>query len=197
MASKAKIRILLKRNYREMILVFTAFSLMALAAYFSIGRILKSRLWDRAEEMTFTAEANVRAGLSEAETLLLNSYHIVQSMIERNAAQEEILEYLTDTTEWMRKRNQGILNFIGIYGFINWEFYDSIGFNPDKSYIPQTRPWYHTALRSGNAVAYTTPYTDARTGDTVISAVKNIVLEDGRMAGILRSFRHCFFHPHI
>jgi methyl-accepting chemotaxis protein len=36
-----------------------------------------------------------------------------------------------------------------------------------------------------NAVAYTTPYTDLRTGDTVISAVKNIDLEDGAIAGIL------------
>jgi hypothetical protein len=182
---KIKIGVLLKRNYRDLIIVFLTFFIMALAAYFSIGRILKTRLWARADEMVSTAEANVRAGLSEAETILLNSYHIVKGMIEQNASKEEILKYLTDTTDWMRERNSGLITFDGLFGYINWEFYDSISFNPDETFIPQTRPWYHTALRAGNTAAYTAPYTDARTGDTVISAVKNIDLKNGETAGIL------------
>jgi len=176
---------ILRHNLREIIFVILAFAVMAGAAYFSVGNILRDRLLDRAKEMIFAAEANIRAGLSEAETILLNANYIVQGMIERNATQQEIIDYLTNTTEWMRQREQGLISYYGIYGFINEEFYDSMGLNPGDDYKPQSRPWYQTAAHSGSSVAYTTPYIDWRTGDTVVSAVKNIFNDDERIVGIL------------
>ena len=175
----------LRQNYREIIFVFLAFALMVMAANFTVGRILRDRLLDRAEEMISAAEANVRAGLSEAETVLLNSHHIVQGMIEQNASQQEVLDYLIATTEWVRQRDQGLLEFYGIYGYIYGEFYDSIGLNPGSDFVPQTRPWYQTAVRSGTTVGYTMPYSDLRTGDTIVSAVRNIDVQNGGMVGIL------------
>jgi signal transduction histidine kinase/CheY-like chemotaxis protein len=175
-----------RRNYREIIFVFAAFVLMTLSAYFFIGRILQEHLLRGAEEIMYTAGANVRAGLSEAETTLLNSYYIVQGMMEHDADRQEILDYLSTTTEWMRRRAQGgLLSFYGIYGYINGEMYDSIGLSPDSSYVPQRRPWYQTAVRSGATVAYTAPYEDQRTGKIVVSAVQNINGKNGDMVGIL------------
>jgi signal transduction histidine kinase/ActR/RegA family two-component response regulator/HPt (histidine-containing phosphotransfer) domain-containing protein len=175
-----------RRNYREIIFVFMAFALLTLSAYFFIGRILEEHLLRGAEEIMYSAGANVRAGLSEAETTLLNSYYIVQGMMERNAGKEEILDYLNTTTEWMRRRAQGgLLSFYGIYGYINGEMYDSIGITPDGNYVPQRRPWYQTAVRSGNIVAYTAPYADLRSGEIVVSAVRNIIGKDGEVVGIL------------
>ncbi|MDR2717484.1 MAG: response regulator [Treponema sp.] len=175
----------IRQNYRELIFIFVAFALMALVGYFFIGRILRNRLLTGAEDMIYTAEANIRVGLSEAETTLINSYYVVENMVERNASRQEILDYLTMTTEWMRRREQGLLGYYGIYGFINGEFYDSMGLNASGDYIPQRRPWYQTAIRSGRNVAYTAPYEDVRTGDTIISAVRNIDIKDGAIAGIL------------
>ena len=174
-----------RHNYLQLLFVFTAFALMALAAYYSIGNILRGRLLSGAQELLTTAEANVKAGLSETETTLLNSYYIVQGMLERNASRQEILNYLTVTTDWMRLGNRGLVDFYGIYGYINGEFYDSIGMNPGDDYIPQRRPWYQTAVRSGTNVAYTTPYRDWHTSDTVVSAVRNIDLKNGDLTGIL------------
>jgi signal transduction histidine kinase/CheY-like chemotaxis protein len=181
---KIKAGQILRRNYREIIFVFAAFALMAFFAYFFIGRMFRNNLYHRAEEIILTAGANVRAGLSEAETTLLNSYYIVQAMLERNAPKQEIFDYLLATTEWMRRQDQGLLGFYGIYGYINGEFYDSIGLNPGSDYIPQRRPWYQTAVRSGNVVAYTMPYTDTRTGNIIISAVRNVDVQ-GDIAGLL------------
>jgi len=175
----------LRHNYRELIFVFAAFALMAMVGYFFIGHILRKRLLTGAEEMLYTAEANIRAGLSEAETALINSYYVIESMEELNASKQDILEYLTLTTEWMRRREQGLLDYYGIYGFINGEFYDSMGFNASSDYIPQKQLWYQTAIRSGRNIAYTTPYEDARTGDIIISAVRNIDIKKGDISGIL------------
>jgi len=176
---------ILRRNYRELIFVFAAFALMAMVGYFTIGNILRNRLYAGAEDMLYTAEANIRAGLSEAETALINSYYVIENMVELNASQQDILEYLTITTEWMRRRDQGLLDYYGIYGFINGEFYDSMGFNLSSDYSPQRRPWYQTAIQSGRAIAYTPPYEDVRTGETIISAVRNIDIKNGEISGIL------------
>jgi signal transduction histidine kinase/CheY-like chemotaxis protein len=185
MAKKTIIGRTLRQNYRELIFVFAAFALMAMVGYFSIGNILRNRMLSGAQDMLYTAEANIRAGLSEAETALINSYYVIDSMVELNAAKQDILNYLTITTDWMRRREQGLLDYYGIYGFIDGELFDSLGFNASNDFVPQRRPWYQTALQSGRAITYTAPYLDAFTGETIISAVRNIDLKNGSMSGIL------------
>ncbi|MCL2237933.1 MAG: ATP-binding protein, partial [Treponema sp.] len=177
--------VILKRNFREVGFVFLAFALMTAAAFFSVGDILRSRLLDRAEEMISTAEANVKAGLFEAQTILQNNYHFIQGMMNQNASEREILDYLTNTTAWMRQREDGLLSYNGIYAYLNDKFVDSIQLNPGSDYMPQARPWYQTAVRSGVSVNYTTPYVDWLTGETVVSVVRNIFDSENRIIGIL------------
>lgn len=174
-----------RNNYLQLIFVFVAFALMTIASFLFIGRILQNRLSSEANGILFSAESNVRASLSEAETTLLNSYYIIQDMVEKNAKREEIIDYLTRTNEWIRKRDQGLMVYDGIFGYINGEFYDSVGLKAGSDYIPQTRPWYQTGIRSGKSVAYTVPYRDWRNGNTIMSAVRSIDLKNGDMVGIL------------
>ena len=108
----------LHNNSLQFVFIFVAFTLMVVVSYFSIGAILRTQLFIGAEELLSAAEANVKAGLSETETTLLNSCYIVQSMIERNDTRQEILDYLINTTEWMRRRDQGVIGFYGVYGYI-------------------------------------------------------------------------------
>ncbi|MDR0453306.1 MAG: response regulator [Deferribacteraceae bacterium] len=183
--NKNKLSMALRRNYRELIFVIAAFAIMALAAYLFIGHILRYRLLAGAEAILTSVEANAKAGLSEAETTLLNSCYILEGMLYRNASKQEILDYLIFTTEWMRRKDQGLFGFYGIYGYINGEFYDGIGFSPDSDFIPQKRPWYQTAIRSGSSVAYTAPYKDSLSGQTVISSVRTIDNADGSKAGVI------------
>ena len=185
MPKKITTQKLLRYNYREITIVFAAFAFMALSAYFFIGRILHDRLLNGAETLFSSAEANVRSGLVEVETTLLNSVNTVQDMVRRDASKQEILDYLINTTEWIRAQEMRLFGINGVYAYINGEYYDGIGLNPDDDFIPQRRPWYQTAVRSGDAIAYTAPYEDPRTGETVISAVRTISGNDGYMAGII------------
>ncbi|MCL2042757.1 MAG: ATP-binding protein [Treponema sp.] len=171
-------------KYLQLLFVFAAFALMAGAAYLFNSRMLRNHLLNGAQELLLSAEANVKAALSETEVTLLNSYYIVQGMLERDASKQEILDYFIITTGWMQHRDAGLIDFYGIYGFIYGEFYDGIGMNPGEDYIPQTRPWYQTAIRSGTHVAYTAPYIDWHTGDTIVSAVRNIFINNSPV-GIL------------
>jgi signal transduction histidine kinase/CheY-like chemotaxis protein len=175
----------IKKNYYQLIMVFTAFLLMILMGSFFVGHILRTRLQAGAEEALFAAEGNIKAGLAEAEVALLNSYYVVRFMIDQRASQEEILAYLTGATGWMRQRTEGLMSLYGIHGYIRGEFIDSIGLSPGRDYIPQQQPWYQAAVRSGNKVVYTIPYQDTRTGKLIISAVRNIDNQEGEIYGIL------------
>ncbi|MDR0998028.1 MAG: response regulator [Treponema sp.] len=176
---------IIKKNFPQLAMVFTAFLLMILMGSFFVGRILRNRLQAGAEEALFAAEGNIKAGLAEAEVTLLNSYYEVRTMIGQGASQEDILAYLTSATGWMRQRNEGLMGFHGIHGYIRGEFIDSRGLNPGRDYIPQQQPWYQAAVRSGNKVVYTVPYQDSSTGKPIISVVRNIDNREGEIYGIL------------
>jgi signal transduction histidine kinase/HPt (histidine-containing phosphotransfer) domain-containing protein/ActR/RegA family two-component response regulator len=179
-------RDVIKKNYHQILFIFAAFFVMVLVSYVFVSGIVRNRLFTNADENLFIAESKIRATFSEAETSLNASFHRILAMLERNASQEEIREYLSSTTAWMRQTHRGLMGFYGIYGYIRGDFMDSMGLTPGKDYIPQTRPWYQAAARSGGApVAYTTPYFDVRTGHTIISAVKNVLDPQGTFYGIL------------
>jgi signal transduction histidine kinase/CheY-like chemotaxis protein len=179
------LKVLIKRNILQLIYIFVAFFLMVLLGSVLVNRILRSRLLEGAESALLTAESNIKSGLAEAEITLLNSYHVVSTMIRDGATQEEIKLYLSSTSEWMRQREEGLFDFSGIYGYIRGEFIDGINLNPDSNYIPQMRPWFQTAVRSGSALAFTRPYRDERSGETKISAVHSLEAPDGTFYGVL------------
>ncbi|GHV71165.1 hypothetical protein AGMMS49928_21800 [Spirochaetia bacterium] len=182
------------RRYLPLLLVFGAFFLMVLTGYLFIQDILQDKLRESANHALSAVEERVASAFAEADVSMLNAYHTVRGMISSGASQEDLLRYLTATTAWMRgwkeggsaeRENSNPLLLYGIYGYIRGEFIDAIGLNPGSDYIPQRRPWYHTAVRNAGKTSYTTPYTDASTGDTIISAVRNIENDKGGIDGIL------------
>ncbi|AEF85698.1 sensor protein GacS [Treponema primitia ZAS-2] len=182
---KSKTGRVIRKSYPLFVFVFITFILMILVGGLFVSNILRKRLREDAETVLFTAEANINAALSEVESILLNSQYIIVNMIEQGSSQEEILAYLQETTAWMRQREGGLLKIYGIYGYIRGELIDSMGVNPDETYIPQRRPWYQTAVRSGTKTSYTAPYEDWANGNTIISVVRNIDGPNGNMHGIL------------
>ncbi|GHU39524.1 hypothetical protein FACS1894190_04590 [Spirochaetia bacterium] len=135
-------------------------------------------------------EGRIGEAFAEADALLLNNYYAVADMIKSGASQEDLLVYLRNTSARMIRREEEAgraraLYIYGIYGYIRGEFIDGIGLNPTGDFISQRRPWYQTAVRNPGKTAYTAPYADALTGDSIISAVRNIENGEGGIDGIL------------
>jgi signal transduction histidine kinase/CheY-like chemotaxis protein len=178
----------IKINYSQLIFVFAAFLLMVLVSYISLSAIVRRHLTRGVESALSLAEANIKTGLSETEATMNNLTHIVQNMLDGGASQDGLTEYLVNSTRWMRRENSWLFGFYGAYGYIRGEFIDGIGLNPTEDYIPQTRPWFDAAVRnSGDSavIAYTEPYIDARTGEVVITAVRNVYGNSGEYYGII------------
>ncbi|GHV39179.1 hypothetical protein AGMMS49546_10810 [Spirochaetia bacterium] len=179
-----------QRSYFQLLLVFGAFFLMVLTGYLFVRNILWNRLRESALHELSAVEGRIGEAFVEADALLLSNYYAVTDMIKAGASQEDLLVYLSNTSAWMTRREEEdgrarALHIYGIYGYIRGEFIDSIGLNPGSDFIPQRRPWYQTAVRNPGKTAYTAPYTDALTGDSIISAVRNIENGEGGVDGIL------------
>jgi hypothetical protein len=173
------------RNYTPLLLVFGAFLVMVLASYLFIRRVLWNRLLESAGRALFATEERIRSSFAEAEFSLINTCRSVQEMVDAGAPQEELLLYLEDITAWLRQQEEGELRLFGVYGYVRGAFVDSMGLKPGQDYIPQQRPWYQAAVRSGGKTAYTAPYVDARTGEIIVSAVRNLTNSRGNIDGIL------------
>lgn len=113
--------------------------------------------------------------LNKSMDVLWVTADTVNYMMENGASSEEILQYLTAEAE--HETQQIDENFTGIYGYINGEYLDGIGWVPPEDYDPKTRDWYIAAKEAGGKATIVAPYLDAQT-NTVMFSVSQM-LSDG------------------
>ena len=105
--------------------------------------------------------------------------HVVDGMINEGRTNEEILEYLTAESESIKVSID--MDYTGIYGWINGEYLDGVGWVPDDDYVPTERPWYTEAAADGgdevDHVTFVSPYLDEQTGTVLTTMAKE--LSDG------------------
>lgn len=118
----------------------------------------------------------------EVETTMIQNYlnkgldvlwvtaDTVDNMINTGRTNEEILNYLT--TEAEHEKEQVDENFTGIYGYINGEYLDGIGWEPPEGYDPKSRDWYVAAIKANGQTTLVPPYLDAQTNTIMISVSK-------------------------
>ena len=105
--------------------------------------------------------------------------HVVDGMINEGRTNEEILEYLTAESESIKVSID--MDYTGIYGWINGEYLDGVGWVPDDDYVPTERPWYTETAADGSDevdhVTFVSPYLDEQTGTVLTTMAKE--LSDG------------------
>lgn len=99
----------------------------------------------------------------------------INKMQKDNKTSEEILKYLQEESELYTEEIDK--NFTGLYGYINGEYLDGVGYVPEKGYIPQDRPWYKEAYKEGGKIVFVEPYLDVQTNKIMMSISR--LLDDG------------------
>lgn len=159
---------------------------MALVGGLSVGLVVRQRLIRGLDEAMLTAEANVAANLAGAEAALSSALGTLRDRLDEGASNAAILADLKKLTDWMRGDDYYGSRLLGIYGYLRGEFIDGFGLNPGPGYIPQTQPWFDSAVRSqGGKTAYTEPYADSQIGRIVMSAVREVRGRSGAYYGFL------------
>ena len=104
--------------------------------------------------------------------VIKHSAYTIDKMILEGDSQEEILEFLTDETVAVAETL--ITDSNGIYGYINGEYLDGLGWVPDEDYDPTERPWYLEAMAGNGEVVIADPYLDELTGSVMLSFAKTL-----------------------
>lgn len=113
--------------------------------------------------------------LNKSMDVLWVTADTVNYMMENGSSSEEILQYLTAEAEHETKEIDE--NFTGIYGYINGEYLDGIGWVPPEDYDPTQRDWYIAAKEANGRATIVPPYLDAQT-NTIMFSVSQL-LSDG------------------
>lgn len=114
--------------------------------------------------------------LNKSMDVLWVTADTVNYMMDNGASSKEILEYLTAEAEHQSKEVDE--NFTGVYGYINGEYLDGIGWVPPEGYEPTEREWYIAAKEAGGKATIVQPYLDAQT-NTIMFSVSQL-LSDGK-----------------
>ncbi|MDR1036257.1 MAG: response regulator [Deltaproteobacteria bacterium] len=174
----------LKANAVKIIMVYAAFTLMAVTSYLALGTVVNRNILQNLEESMVSTEAYIRLGFAEPEAALALAADQVETLLNGGASVQEVTSYLEDATLLLRDRSRWLLGLNGIYAYLDGALVDSMGYLPDESFVPETRPWFDAAVNGGvREVAYTEPYVDAGKGTMVISMVRAVTDAAGTRRG--------------
>ena len=101
--------------------------------------------------------------------------HVVDEMIQEGKPTSEIMDYLTAESLSIKKSID--MDYTGLYGWINGEYCDGVGWVPDEDYVPTERPWYTETVADDSEVTFVRPYLDDQTGTVLTTMAKQ--LSDG------------------
>lgn len=101
--------------------------------------------------------------------------HVVDEMVQEGKPTSEILDYLVAESLSIKKSID--MDYTGLYGWINGEYCDGVGWVPDEDYVPTERPWYTETIADESEVTFVRPYLDDHTGTVLTTMAEQ--LSDG------------------
>jgi len=153
-------------------------------------RIVRTNLLRNAQSVLDYVESQIKSDLLEASTILDEFTQSIQSLIIRGDDAAKLTAFNTDISNHLILENSGIYSTNGPYGYIEISpegsfFFNGIGWKPPDDWKPPERPWYKAAIEADNKIAYTIPYADTVTGETVFTYSHCIFNRDKNHIGVV------------
>ena len=172
----------MKRSRSSLVITLgVTFILMTLLVVFTarvIFRTAFSAVQELGDNKATAVTADLENYLDTAKSVLWLAADTVDHMVAKGATDKEIVEYIT--RESSNTEQQFDESYTGIYGVINGNYVDGVGWVPPDDYDPTQRDWYKTAVGGKGDVVIVSPYVDAQTGNVIISVGR--ALEDNNNA---------------
>lgn len=138
------------------------------------------RYYDTEKEvLRLQGELNAKESAMEYDRCLLTRANIVtmvgctvDDMITSGIPNDRIKEYLVEQSNIVIETLDPTST--GLYGWINKEYLDGVGWVPDADYVPTERPWYVQTLESDKQITFVEPYLDMQT-KTVMMTVSELM----------------------
>ena len=164
----------MKNNLKTLLLTLSAtFVLMALLITYTSRLMYESsysHVYELGNDRAAAITADVENYLETARSVLWVAADTVDHMVSNGATYDEIVEYIT--RESANTASQFDETYTGIYGYINGQYVDGVGWTPPEDYDPTARDWYIDTSAAQGKTLIVSPYVDAETGNVIISVCK-------------------------
>lgn len=164
----------MKNNLKTLLLTLSAtFVLMALLITYTSRQMYESsysHVYELGNDRAAAITADVENYLETARSVLWVAADTVDHMVSKGATYNEIVEYIT--RESANTASQFDETYTGIYGYINGQYVDGVGWTPPEDYDPTARDWYIDTSAAQGKTLIVSPYVDAETGNVIISVCK-------------------------
>ena len=164
----------MKNNLKTLLLTLSAtFVLMALLITYTSRLMYESsysHVYELGNDRAAAITADVENYLETARSVLWVAADTVDHMVSKGATYDEIVEYIT--RESANTASQFDETYTGIYGYINGQYVDGVGWTPPEDYDPTVRDWYIDTSAAQGKTLIVSPYVDAETGNVIISVCK-------------------------
>ncbi len=164
----------MNNNLKTLLLTLSAtFVLMALLITYTSRLMYESsysHVYELGNDRAAAITADIENYLETARSVLWVAADTVDHMVSKGATYDEIVEYIT--RESANTASQFDETYTGIYGYINGQYVDGVGWTPPEDYDPTIRDWYKDTVAAGGEPLVVSPYVDAQTGNVIISVCK-------------------------
>ncbi len=162
-----------RRRFNLFFTLLITFILMTLTIVYNSRIFYRSsvtNVYEAGEDKVAAVAADLMNYLSKAVSTLKVTADSVEIMINNGVPLEDIEGYLIDQTTMQKSELDE--NFTGLYGYIQGEYLDGLGWVPPADYVVEERDWYNAAIEGGGSTVIVSPYVDAQTGSVVITITK-------------------------
>ena len=141
-----------------------AAALVVFVITIGIAALVGIRFYDTEKEvLQLQGKQNAKEAAVEYDKCLVTRVNIVtmvgctvDDMIALNARNSRIENYLKEQTDNVIETMDP--DTTGLYGWINREYLDGSGWEPDEDYVATERPWYTQTLESDQKITFVDPY---------------------------------------
>jgi signal transduction histidine kinase/CheY-like chemotaxis protein len=109
----------------------------------------------------------------------------IENLLNSNASNETILEFLTEESKNLSDSSSLIPEFLKVFAYVRGEFLDGNGWIPPEGFYSPGRPWYIGAVEKKGEVFLSEPYLDAETGGMCLAFSQQIFTNQGEPLGII------------
>jgi len=173
----------------QLLVVIAAFLIMVLLGSFFGSLIVNKYVSRYGDEIISVSAETIKTYLQGYEITIIDIAFFLERLWEQSSGAAEtapvMKEELIRWFKWLQNHDDKFTEIISIYGTINGNYITTSNWNIPDDYRPETRIWYTGAYAAGGNVYCSDPYTDAHTGENVVSFSKLLFDENDRPFGVI------------
>jgi signal transduction histidine kinase/DNA-binding response OmpR family regulator len=174
----------------QVIVVITAFTMMVVLSSFFMNNIERNNLHMNINNAIKNTEITIKYDLLEPKTLMAGISETIRSMIISGDDVQSIHDYILFINEYISKNDDeslaDVAGFYGVFHVFEGEFITGrANWRIPADYVPQSRPWYTTAINANGEIGITEPFINAISNVSIITFSRLIFGENYEPLGVI------------